>query len=429
MERDGIEIMEPIATYCVRVDSKRINRIKDHWKHHKPLCINGLVCLDDSSFTDENVSVLEELGLKVCRGDASGNFDKNLAILQKEGLGLEGDWYLTLDSDEYIPPFFFKDILIAAHESEAKGQQWLRAWMCDRLSEGGYIHADPENYSYATLNRDYPVMADVTKKIQGSCNAKCFLAKKPDIGMIHYRRGNPHPTWFRLDHFKWFGDVVSETDARSKVMWTGQYSRTVDHFEKNGRIAAENCLSSMWESRSGWFDFWDLYKEVAEEFKGCQNVKLVEVGVWQGRSATFLSQILLALGVDYELYLVDKFKGCEATGAHLKKVDPHLTSTSSFIDKVTSHFHQNGIAQRANFIQLDSVTASRVFDANSVDFVFIDDDHSYEAVKAGVSAWLPKIKPGGILSGHDYNHPSVYKAVNEILQGVIPKGHSWFYRK
>ncbi|NOR90110.1 MAG: hypothetical protein GQ524_07625 [Anaerolineales bacterium] len=37
-----------------------------------------------------------------------------------------------------------------------------------------------------------------------------------------------------------------------------------------------------------------------------------------------------------------------------------------------------------------------------VDFVFIDGDHSYDHVKADVQAWLPHIREGGILCGHDY---------------------------
>lgn len=51
------------------------------------------------------------------------------------------------------------------------------------------------------------------------------------------------------------------------------------------------------------------------------------------------------------------------------------------------------------------------------DFVFIDAGHSYEAVKADIAAWLPKVKPGGWFGGHDYhkNHPGVIRAVDEAF--------------
>ena len=43
------------------------------------------------------------------------------------------------------------------------------------------------------------------------------------------------------------------------------------------------------------------------------------------------------------------------------------------------------------------------FEDCSMDFIYIDADHSYEGVKYDVNAWWPKVKMGGIIGGHDYN--------------------------
>lgn len=61
-----------------------------------------------------------------------------------------------------------------------------------------------------------------------------------------------------------------------------------------------------------------------------------------------------------------------------------------------------------------------------VDFVFIDGDHSYEAVKADIEKYLPKTRY--FLAGHDYGNPKVSKAVDELL-GLTKKGHDecWGY--
>jgi hypothetical protein len=49
-----------------------------------------------------------------------------------------------------------------------------------------------------------------------------------------------------------------------------------------------------------------------------------------------------------------------------------------------------------------SVSAAKQFTDQSLDFVYIDADHSYESCLADIDAWHPKIRVGGILSGHDY---------------------------
>jgi predicted O-methyltransferase YrrM len=71
--------------------------------------------------------------------------------------------------------------------------------------------------------------------------------------------------------------------------------------------------------------------------------------------------------------------------------------------------------------------ASKLFEDGSLDGVFIDADHSYEAVKQDIQNWLPKIRVGGILAGHDYNSTfqEVMKAVNELLHGFGLYGQCW----
>jgi len=79
--------------------------------------------------------------------------------------------------------------------------------------------------------------------------------------------------------------------------------------------------------------------------------------------------------------------------------------------------------------------AAKVADG-SVDLVFLDADHTYKQVKADIEAWLPKVRPGGWLSGHDYNHNGpwknkwgVAKAVNEVLgKPEVDAGSTWFWR-
>lgn len=54
----------------------------------------------------------------------------------------------------------------------------------------------------------------------------------------------------------------------------------------------------------------------------------------------------------------------------------------------------------------------------SLDLVFIDGDHSYKACRSDIEAWLWKVRPGGVLAGHDYAPRyarTVARAVNDFV--------------
>jgi predicted O-methyltransferase YrrM len=55
----------------------------------------------------------------------------------------------------------------------------------------------------------------------------------------------------------------------------------------------------------------------------------------------------------------------------------------------------------------------------TLDFVFIDGDHSYEAVRADIANYRQLVRPGGVLCGHDYGDvcPGVRRAVDEAFAG------------
>ena len=69
-------------------------------------------------------------------------------------------------------------------------------------------------------------------------------------------------------------------------------------------------------------------------------------------------------------------------------------------------------------LKTDSVEGASYFKDRSLDFVYIDADHIYKYVKADIEAWLPKVKIGGIIAGHDYKarvQTGVKQAVHEIF--------------
>ena len=76
------------------------------------------------------------------------------------------------------------------------------------------------------------------------------------------------------------------------------------------------------------------------------------------------------------------------------------------------------------------------FEDNSFDFIFIDGLHEYNQVLRDCRNYWPKIKSGGIFSGHDYKVISgVKRAVDEFALEVnssvqyLAKNDVWWWRK
>jgi hypothetical protein len=99
---------------------------------------------------------------------------------------------------------------------------------------------------------------------------------------------------------------------------------------------------------------------------------------------------------------------------------------------VEAHHVHNRFWAQSKMYRLPSVNAVKLFEDNYFDFVYIDAAHDYESVKADIREWLPKVKPGGYICGHDYGgeYTGVKKAVDEMFGGRVyeDSDFTWFVR-
>lgn len=171
----------------------------------------------------------------------------------------------------------------------------------------------------------------------------------------------------------------------------------------------------------GFFDYSSLYDRVVE--RSHDGAVMVEVGVWQGCSARYLAKRAASAGLSFHLWLVDLFRGHKGTEKLMKGIHPSFGPNSNYISMVASNLRRAGIADHVSLLQCPSDLAARLFDDGACDFVFVDADHEYESVKKDILAWLPKVRPGGLLAGHDMNFPGVNRAVKEIFGTGFSQGH------
>lgn len=144
---------------------------------------------------------------------------------------------------------------------------------------------------------------------------------------------------------------------------------------------------------------------------------VVEVGSWKGRSTVAICE---GLAPGSRLWAVDTFKG-----------DPDVWEAigPTHVD-VLPEFGRNTAGHPClSTVVATSIEAAAGFERASLDWVFIDADHSYYAVLADILAWAPKVKPGGLTSGHDFPHPGVSRAV-QCAFGTTARGPAgiWYTR-
>ena len=116
------------------------------------------------------------------------------------------------------------------------------------------------------------------------------------------------------------------------------------------------------------------------------------------------------------------------TNMHVTAVDPWEDNAELANSKQVYEECRTRLApykERCTLLKAYSPQCAENFEDESLDFVYIDALHDYDSVKADMEAWFPKVRSGGILSGHDYSlqdWPGIFTAVEEFgdENGLLP---------
>ncbi len=153
-----------------------------------------------------------------------------------------------------------------------------------------------------------------------------------------------------------------------------------------------------------------LYDLIRENIDS--TMTMVEVGCFSG-----VSSELFALHCD-EIYCVDRWIG------YAEIDNERVLEAERRFDEMSRN-HYNIFKVKAS-----SEEASQICENKSVDGVYIDASHDYINKKKDIQLWLPKIKSGGFIAGHDIDCGRVRKAVTEILGRTYKKyeDESWLVK-
>lgn len=155
----------------------------------------------------------------------------------------------------------------------------------------------------------------------------------------------------------------------------------------------------------------DLYKLFAQlGYKvGC------EIGLEKGKNAQTMFEIIPNL----KLYCIDPYKH-HPRYSYAAARYVH-TWNEDYLAGIKNQAYKRMRDRNAVIIEKFSEDAIKDVADNSLDFVYIDGDHSYDFVMLDIILWGRKVKKGGIVSGHDYyydsdkegRHAKVTQAIND----------------
>lgn len=186
-------------------------------------------------------------------------------------------------------------------------------------------------------------------------------------------------------------------------------------------------MEHFYQRVEGWFNYPDMFAHAVSQLP--DDAHVVEIGTWKGQSSAFLAVELINSGKKFKLDCIDNFTG--------SVIEPgQMLDHDNQAGRLLEVFHNNMKPVEGHYtaIQSDSAAAADLYEDESLDFVFIDASHDYESFKKDLFAWFPKVKVGGIVSGHDFAdaYPGIMKAVRDHLVnekvGVTPST-CWFCTK
>jgi MMP 1-O-methyltransferase len=175
-----------------------------------------------------------------------------------------------------------------------------------------------------------------------------------------------------------------------------------------------------WRDIDGWFTDEDVevYRRIVQSLP-MRGGSVAEIGVWFGRSLGALIEQCRIQRRSPRIIAIDTFAGSDNDENLMRVVAQHGGS-------VFKQFMQNmeaiGYYRKLHPCINNSIDEAEAIEDQSLNAVFIDAHHAYDHVAADIRAWIPKIKQGGIIAGHDIDTPDVKRAVMEAFTGYAVVG-------
>tara|TARA_R110002094_G_scaffold9946_3_gene19604 strand:+ start:537 stop:1208 length:672 start_codon:yes stop_codon:yes gene_type:complete len=199
--------------------------------------------------------------------------------------------------------------------------------------------------------------------------------------------------------------------TRAKLLMRGlRYSCILPYASIDGWLTVDEAIA-----------LFELAKELPEG-----QPRAVEIGSWQGKSTICIAQGLRQKN-GAQLTCIDPFDG----SGDRESEDMYGDRANELGGPLRRAFENN--VKGADVRDLIDVRAGFSHDYvseldESIDLLFLDGDHSYEAIRRDFEDWSPKIKNGGYLAMHDVVHP-VHEGPRRVVEELIANDPQWIEQR
>jgi len=168
-------------------------------------------------------------------------------------------------------------------------------------------------------------------------------------------------------------------------------------------------MEHFYQNISGWFSYEYIYKDIVEQAD--EDSLFVEIGSFKGRSSAFMAVEIANSKKNI------KFECIDPMDLMSHYADSAIEKPEEFVGYSADGFRERmkPVENYYTLIQMTSDDAVSRYEDGSIDFIMIDGDYTYEAVKKDILNYFPKMRSGGLMTGDDAFDPEIQRAFRDAL--------------
>ena len=171
-------------------------------------------------------------------------------------------------------------------------------------------------------------------------------------------------------------------------------------------------MEHFYQTIPGWFSSYEyIYKDLVKQAD--DNSLFVEIGSFKGMSTAFMAVEIINSGKNIRFECIDPME------LNIGSWSCNSDEQDGYSEK-DFHARLATVSGHYKLHKMTSNAAVHQYEDASIDFLMIDGDHSYEAVKQDITNYLPKMRSGGLMVLDDSYEPGIQQAIKETVKDLDP---------